>query len=67
MVTDEDYDKNTPLMLAIESGSEDVVEKLISYGSNVNHINKVRALGCPKFPRFLDPLFFVFYLMRESW
>ena len=42
MVTDEDYDKNTPLMLAIESGSEDVVEKLISYGSNVNHINKVR-------------------------
>ena len=43
MVTDEDYDKNTPLMLAIESGSEDVVEKLISYGSNVNHINKVRA------------------------
>ena len=43
MVTDEDYDKNTPLMLAIESGSEEVVEKLISYGSNVNHINKVRT------------------------
>ena len=41
MVTDEDCDKNTPLLLAIESGNEQVVEKLISYGSNVNHINKV--------------------------
>ena len=44
MVTDEDCDKNTSLLLAIESGNEQVVEKLISYGSNVNHINKVLYL-----------------------
>jgi ankyrin repeat protein len=43
MVSDEDIDSNTPFCLAVESGSLESVELLLSCGSSVNHCNNLRS------------------------
>ena len=39
----EDIDLNTPLLLAVESGSEEITRHLLDLGANVNHYNKDRV------------------------
>lgn len=43
MLKDEDNDNNTPLLLAVESGSVDITKHLLDFGANVNHFNKARV------------------------
>ena len=43
MVADEDVEGNTPLCLAVESGSLESVQLLLSCGSDVNHCNNLRS------------------------
>eukprot|EP00094_Tigriopus_californicus_P006606 TCALIF_06362-PA protein Name:"Similar to trpa-1 Transient receptor potential cation channel subfamily A member 1 homolog (Caenorhabditis elegans)" AED:0.12 eAED:0.12 QI:8/0.6/0.31/0.93/1/1/16/267/1355 len=43
MLKDEDNDNNTPLLLAVESGSVDITRHLLDFGANVNHFNKARV------------------------
>ena len=43
MLKDVDIDDNTPLLLAVESGSTDITKHLLDHGANVNHSNKSRV------------------------
>ena len=40
MLTHEDDDMNTPLLISVESGSNETARILITAGANVNHCNK---------------------------
>ena len=43
MLHDEDLDQNTPLSLAVESGSVEITNHLLKLGADVNHFNKNRV------------------------
>ncbi len=43
MLREVDVDSNTPLLLAVESGSVDIVQHLVELGADVNQCNKNRV------------------------